>query len=205
MPKLGPFPTTARDYEHPLLRFLDRTQPERAEIEVVRPKDVLGFKSARLYLHFAKNGVAQAPAEYLWDDELNLALINRGIKSASPESEEIRFGLYLRYKLKRTESRYGDGFFNSVLILVIRELKFELFPEVEKILGQIHTNKPDPGGSSLDDCRNAISTILGKAVEELTKRLQYPEAQADEILAGAVAKYLDERFTVSDRIRLGWT
>jgi len=44
--------------------------------------------------------------------------------------------------------------------------------------------------------------IRGRA-RELNKRLDYSVPEAEQILAGAIAQYLDERFSVSNRKVLG--
>lgn len=44
--------------------------------------------------------------------------------------------------------------------------------------------------------------IRGRGVE-LTKSLKHPAEEATEILAGALARYLDDRFSVSSRRVLG--
>src|ERR1039458_291197 len=150
MSRLGPFPAQpGQDFEHPVLRYIDAQRPDRIEVEVVRPRDVIGFKAAKLYLHLTKEGVQQPPVEYAWDDELDFALVQRGVKAVSPESEKVRFALGLRYRLRRTESRYGDGFFNSVLMILVRDLRFDQFPEVQAVLQHIRTNQPYAGGNSL--------------------------------------------------------
>src|SRR5437868_325491 len=90
-------------FRHPLLAFLEKARAERVAIEVVRPDDVLGFKAAKIYLHLTVDGKAQPPAEYAWDDELNAALVTRGIRAVSTDNEKIRFGLGLRFGFKRAE------------------------------------------------------------------------------------------------------
>ncbi|HSW46738.1 MAG TPA: hypothetical protein VLM89_14340 [Phycisphaerae bacterium] len=121
-------------YRHPLLTFLDRTSAERVEVETVRPKDVLGYKGAKVYLHVTTDGKLQPPVEYAWDDDLNAALVARGIRSISPEAEKARFGLGLRFGFRRIESRFGDGFFNSVLGMVVKEEGFVDHEEIAAVL-----------------------------------------------------------------------
>ena len=199
------FSMPAATYHHPLLRFLEMNKPDRVSVDVVRPKDVLGYKSAKLFLNWTKNDLEQPPVEYGWDDELNGALIQRGIRAVSPDAEKVRFGLVLRHAFKRPESRFGDGFFNSVLAIVVRESGFPDFPEVAGILKQVSTNQPHMEGNWYPDCRQMIEGILGAQATELVSSLQYSQDDAKSILAGAVARYLDERFSVTDRIRWGWT
>jgi len=199
------FGNKGESYRHPLLTFLERFPADRVEIETVRPKDLLGFKGAKIYLHMTVDEKPRPPAEYVWDDDLNAALVARGIRSISSEAEKARFGLALRAGFRRIESRYGDGFFNAVLVLVIREEGFADDEEVAAILKHVSTNRPHMGGNAYGDCRAMIEHAISDRAKELTGPLKYPQDEATGILAGAMARYLDERFTVTDRIRLGWS
>lgn len=205
MTRLGPFaPQTAQDFAHPVLDFVDGQPPGTVTIAVVRPKDVLGFKTAKIYLHYKHGAVSQPPREYAWDDELNAALLRRQVKSTSFEDEKTRFSLDLRRRLKPIESRYGDGYFNAILVMMAHELGFDQFDEVQRILPHIRRDPPSTKGRYFGECRAAISAALGGVVEDLRKLLDYSPDEAEDIAAGAVSRYLDERFAVTDRIRLGW-
>jgi hypothetical protein len=199
------FEKKSETFRHPLLSFLEKAHAEQATIEVVRPEDVLGFKAAKIYLHLIVNGKEQAPAEYAWDDELNSALVARGVRAVSTDNEKIRFGLGLRFSFKRAESRFGDGFFNSVLLIVINESGFAEHPEVADVLTDIHANRPHTGGNGYTDCQEMITKAISDRASELEHSLKYGREEAREILSGAMARYLDERFTVTNRRRLGWT
>jgi hypothetical protein len=199
------FEIKGESFRHPLLTFLSKVPGRHAEIEVVRPKDMLGFKAAKIGLHLtSEDGSPQPPTEYAWDDDLNAALVAMGVKSISPDNEKTRFALGLRAGFKRAESRFGDGFFNAVLGLVVKEDGFADHPEVGGILQDVHTNAPHMGGNGYSDCREMITKAISDRAHELVGRLKYTQEQAQEILAGAMARYLDERFTVTDRRRLGW-
>jgi len=186
------------------LTFLERTQADRKEIEVVRPKDTLGYKAAKIYLHLTFDGKTQPPVEYAWDDELNARLVISGIRCNSTENEKIRFALGLRFSFKRAESRFGDGFFNAVLSTVVRETGFAEHSEVKAILKHVSTNQPSMVGGGYSDCREMIERAIGDQANSLVNALNYDQELGEDILAGAMAKYLDERFSVSDRERLGW-
>ena len=205
MPKLDAFfDKPSQKSQHPVVFYLDEFKPDHVEVEIVRPKDVLGFKAAKLYLRLQKDGQLLPPQEYAWDDELNAELIERGVRAVSPDNEKLRCALSLRYGLKRAESRYGDGFFNSVLLVVVKEANLPDFAEVAEVLRHVQTNPPHKDGYSYLFCHDMIEQIIRERATELVERLKYPRDQAEEILAGAVARYLDERFTVTDRVRLGW-
>ncbi len=192
-------------YRHPLLRFLESAEPEDARVEVTRPKDILGFKPASIVIHWKKNGVEQPPARYQWDDELNAQLVRLGIRSVSLDAEKVRFNMCLRDALKRPEARFGDGFFNAVLVKVVSDSGFGTFPEVARVMRHVTSLDPHTGGQGYPDCREMIVGIISARAGELVEALAYPEAEGKLVLAGAMAQYLDERFTVTDRIRLGWT
>jgi hypothetical protein len=177
----------------------------KVSLEVRRPKDILGFRPAMLYVRAADNGTQGQPQEYQWDDDLNLALVLRKVRAVSKENEKLRFALVLRRQLQRPEGRFGDGFFNSVLVKFVRESPFFDFPEVCDVLKDVFANQPDIGGRSLEDCVAAIRQVLKEALHQLMDDLAYSRPDAEEVLAGALARYLDERFTVTDRRRLGWT
>lgn len=205
MPSLDSIFSNKREpYQHPLLRFLDSTKPQNVRVEVIRPKDVLGYKPASIYLHWAAGGVDRPPQPYPWDSELNAELMRRGVPSVSPDAEKVRFGLALRDAFKRPETRFGDGFFNAVLVMVVTELEFHEYPDVAEVLKHVTRSRPHMGGHGFGDCREMIVGIISGRATDLVDALRYSEADAKAVLAGAMARYLDERFTVTDRIRLGW-
>lgn len=194
------------DHSHPLIQFLKREHLDEVAVEVDRPGNMLGYKPAKFFVHIVQNGKKLTPTEYEWDDDLNEELIQQGIRAVSEENEKQRFGLALRAGFRKAENRYGDGFFNAVLGEFIKESGFEEFSEVAEVLKDIHTNKPYKGRrGSYEDCQAQIKHAIQIRAQDLTERLKYPQPTAEQILAGAVARYLDERFTVSDRRRLGWT
>src|SRR5438094_276667 len=111
---------------HPLLRHLSNLKKQKefreARLEVRRPRGMLGFEPAVMYLHFIKVNGSELP--YLqepWDEELNTALVKRGIQAIDEENEVIRFGLALVGAFQKPEVRVGEGFFSSVLVEEIHE------------------------------------------------------------------------------------
>lgn len=190
---------------HPLLRYLDSLPSETTiTIEIVRPEVFLGRKPAKLYVHVAIDGAPQPPAEYAWDDELNSALVERGVRAGNEENEKLRFSLMLRDRLRKAEIPPGEGFFNAVLVKVVRDESLLEFGEVAEVMKDVSVHEPFMEGRAYGDCKAAIKQVLVTCAKALTEDLKYDRDRAEEIFAGAVAHYLDDRFNVSARRNLGW-
>jgi hypothetical protein len=166
--------------------------------ELFRPREALGFRKARIVVHFQKNGQEAEEKDDDWDDNLNAGLIQLGVRSRTPDEEKDRFALGLRAALKTPEKRYGDGYFSAVLVRYVLQTDFRNHREVAPVLE--HVNQTPPNESrSYEDCFKMIdAAVKGRAVE-LTHNLQYDMPLAWDILAGAMARYLDERFSVRNR------
>jgi hypothetical protein len=203
-----------------LKRFINEEQPEelhptarawiarvrdgqRATVTLWRKRDGLVHKPAQLYVTFETPGGSEREHDD-WDPDLDESLLREGLRAESAENEARRLALMLRAWFASAESRYGPGYFESVLVDVLRGSEFAEDPDFVAFLGQIHVNKPDRGGRSYPDCVAAIEATLAKAGYLLTKALKYSDDEARSILAGAVAQYLDERFHITSRKLLGW-
>jgi hypothetical protein len=196
-------------YDHPLLRYLAELEArpgfQEARVEVVRPRAPLGHKPAKLYLHVYANsgGERDRPSAEEWDDELNSALIRRKIKAISPENEKVRFSLGLRAGLQGAEARFGDGYYNSVLVHHILNSPFKDHPALAEVIPHVYRNGIDPSFRSYSECRDMIDSAIRGRAQELTKYLGYGVPEAEDILAAALADYLDDRFSVTNRKALG--
>jgi len=197
------------DMSYPLIRLLDaqKSRPDffAAKVEIIRPRASLGFEPAQLSLQFygSENAIYDYKTEP-WDAELNAALVEREIRAVDEANEIRRFGLALATAFKRPESRYGDGFFSSVLMLVVDESPFGESSPVRKMRQHISTGRPYQHGHSANDCGELIQGILQDRWIELTKQLHYEKSDAERILVGALAYYLDDRFSITDGEKLGW-
>jgi len=195
--------------EHPLVRLLEAKQSDAqfggARVQILRPRAALGFEPARLSLEFLdRQGKSLGYNVEEWDPGLNDALIQRGIRALDEANETMRFSLALAAAFEEPERRYSDGFFNAVLMLVIDRSPFAQKTAIREVRPHISTNQPYTGGHSADDCIAMIQSALQDRWYELRKNLSYEQDAADRIMAGALASYLDERFTVTDRRKLGW-
>lgn len=197
------------DWEgHPKLRFWAR-QSERPEVgesrvELRRPREGLTFRPAKIYMHFYDRAGQEIECDGEdWDDGLNAGLLRRGIKAITPENEKERFSLVLRAAFRRPEYRFGGGYFNSVLTALLREGPFANDPQVAGVLRHTTAIPPETHSRSFLDCAEMIELAIRGRAHELVNDLHYERDQAEEILAGALSRYLDERFSVTNRRSLG--
>ena len=196
-------------YGHPVLRYLTEveTRPDfqEAKVEVIRPRGPLGQGPTKLYLHFyAKSGAEiDRPHSEEWDDELNSALIQRRVRAISVDNEKVRFSLSLRASLESAEVRFGDGYYNSVLVHHILNGPFKDHPAFADVLPFVYRNGIDPSFRTYSECRAMIDSAIHGRTMELRKYLGYELPEAQDILATAVAQYLDDRFSVTNRRALG--
>lgn len=199
---------TKRD-SHPLIRLLDAQRQKSdfgtAKVEIIRARAALGFEPAQLSLQFFdKHGNMYDYKTEAWDGELNDALLDQNVRATDEDNETRRFGLALDDALQHPENRYGDGFFSAVLMLVVDRSPFAELQPVADLRRYIYTNKPYEGGHSADDCSMMIQAVLQDRWLELRRKLNYDNADAQHILAAALAYYLDERFSITDGRKLGW-
>jgi hypothetical protein len=159
-----------------------------------------------MVLHFTKDGQPQPLETVAWDDDLNAGLIKLDIPSINPDQEAERFALALRGALRKAEREFGDGYFNAVLVDLIRESDLTRYPEIAEVLAHSTALGLDHEGKttrSYNLCREMIADAIGARAYELKKNLGYIEEEAKPILIRAIEQYLDERFSVSSRRRLG--
>src|SRR5262249_53584519 len=140
-----------------------------------------------------------------WDDDLNTGLIQLGVRAVHPKQEAERFALGLRAALRKAEREFGDGYFNAVLVELLRDSDLTGYPVIADILQYASAPRPSREGKGLDRynlCREMMAAAISGRARELTVALKYPQEEAKQILVSALAHYLDERFSVSSRRRL---
>jgi hypothetical protein len=108
--------------------------------------------------------------------------------------------------MRKPVREFGDGYFNAVLVDLLKDSDLTRYPAISEVLEQAYTNHPSREGKGFDKynlCREMIADAISGRARELTGPLNYPEDEAKQILVTALARYLDERFSVSNRRRLG--
>ncbi|HEY7158827.1 MAG TPA: hypothetical protein VH575_33090 [Gemmataceae bacterium] len=203
------FRVPANSLPHPRLRNwkarLDQAGTTAA-LEVFRPEAVLGQSQPEMNLQFTEDGKL-LPLETLpWDDDLNAGLLQLRVRAVNPEQEAERFALGLRAAMRKAEREFGDGYFNAVLVEFLKEKELTRYPAIAEVLEHAYANRPHREGKGLGRynlCRDMISDAIGGRAHELADVLSYPQEDAKQILVAALARYLDDRFSVSIRRRLG--
>ncbi|WP_165234000.1 hypothetical protein [Aquisphaera insulae] len=194
---------------HPRLREWKRRLGKHdtsATLEVFRPDRGLSETRPEMNVQFYDDGRPAQLDTVPWDDDLNEQLIKMGVRSVSPAKESERFSLGLRAATKNPQREFGDGYFNAVLLDLLRQAQLDKYTEIAEVMRHTHANEPhkdDRPFSSYSICRELINGAIRGRAKELTDDLKYDQAQAEKILIWAIARYLDDRFSVSNRRRFG--
>jgi hypothetical protein len=178
-------------------------QGAKAELELHRPDVAVGLGQTEMNLQFTeRDGSRQSLESTTWNDELNAGLVELGVRAVDADNEAQRFALSLRAALRKAAREFGDGYFNAVLLEFIKESDLRSHPEIREVLQYTYGN-PAEGSKSRDRCREMISDAITRRAHELTERLHYSAEDAKAILVSSITQYLDERFSVSSRRRMG--
>jgi hypothetical protein len=171
-------------------------------VEVVRSPEALGERVTELVVS-AGDGDTDPPEVFAWDDELNAALVQLGIRATDRTNEEQRFALGLRAAVRKATREFGDGFVNSVLLELVNESDLSRHASIADVVKHAHALAPNRDSKRYTPCREMIADAISGRMYELKSDLKYSPADARDILVAALARFLDERFTVSSRRRLG--
>jgi hypothetical protein len=180
-----------------------------ATVEVFRPESLLGVSSAVMNVEFTELGSPPHLETVAWDEDLNDGLIRLGVRASSTEQEAERFALGLRAAMRKAQRRFGDGYFNSVLVDLLRDSDIAADPRIAELFEQaaavaIPQSRESRGDKGYRLCREMMEDAIRGRARELTDHLHYPLDEARGILVAALAHYLDDRFSVTARRRIGW-
>ncbi|MEX1223871.1 MAG: hypothetical protein WEA31_04915 [Pirellulales bacterium] len=194
---------------HPRLRDWKARLAEEgtsATVEIYKPHADLGQSQPEMNIQFTKGGVSASLETVSWDDDLNAGLIQLGVRALTGDQEAVRFSLGLRSALRKAEREFGDGYFNAVLFELLNNPDFRQHEEIADILEHAYANAPHRENKPLDRysiCRGLIDIAISGRAHELTDSLGYKPEEAKQILVSALGRYLDERFSISSRRRMG--
>lgn len=174
-------------------------------VEIYRPREMVGLVKTKIYIHCQAdvNGQREPAIEHDWDEQLNAGLIRLGVRSIDPENEALRFALGLRDALVSVEREFGNGYYNAVLLDLIKESDLDRYPDVAEVLKHTYHDGTERNVARYQRCRDATAFGISGRARELVHGLSYSEEQAKDILSKAIAMYIDNRFSVSSRRNMG--
>jgi hypothetical protein len=188
----------------PIVRYCNerKVAGDIVKIELLRPDNGSSVARTELVIHRWEDGKEQEPRQFEWDDGVNAAFVDIGIRAVNVRQEAERSALSIRAALRKVARRYGDGYLNAVLVDLLDESDLCKSGEIADVRKYVHTNAPERG-RSYSECRELIANeIAGRAVE-LRDKLNYKAEDIKGIMTSALAIYLDERFSVSSRRSFG--
>ncbi len=190
---------------HPRLRhWAERIRNgAEARLEVFRPATALGLTQSEMNVRFTEKDAPPSLESVPWDDELNAGLVQLRIRASDLANETDRFALGLCAALRKAERDFGDGYFNAVLRELVTESGLSGDPEIAEVLKHAYALQPNRQGKNYNLCREMVAAAISGRIYELKHQLDYDANEARKILVSALARYLDERFSVSNRRRLG--
>ena len=205
MTTLDDFFSKPTESSHPRLRNWKTHLAEpgaSATLKVYRPGTEIGQSEPEMNLQFTNDGNLQPLETVPWDDELNAGLIQLGVRAVDTDNEAERFALGLRAALRKAEREFGNGFFNAVLVELVKDSDLTRHDEMAEVLKHTYALGANHESKQYHACREMIAGAISGRAQELTAPLKYPPEQGKRILVSALARYLDERFSVSNRRRL---
>lgn len=191
--------------DHPKLRrwqMLAGQHHSPPVVEIERPREVMGFGPARICVSLrGADGIPWTECEP-WEPQLALATFEKGWRAPDTDKESVRIGLLLKMLFAQPETRYGDGYFSSVLIDELRNGGFAHDASIASLLRYISVSQPEPS-QERNDCAENIKAVLSRIARLLVVNLKYPQDEAKGILAKGLAYFLDERFSIRRGRTLG--
>ncbi len=203
MPAIDDFFKNTQELTHPLLRSIAKGIASGIEYQVDLQSEsyLVGLNQVKILVQIASQP-GQLPAEYAWSSEVNLGLIQLKVRAVDESTESVRFALTLRDSMQEIETRHGNGFFNSVLVELLKESGLDKKESIREILQQAVVNSPSRS-SGYQVCRDSIALAISGRARELTQILGYTEVEAKAILYRSIEMYIDDRFSVTSRRRMG--
>lgn len=193
-------------FDHPKLRHwqtLATSHGVLPTVEVYRPREILGFAPARLYVNIHGENRDPVNEPEPWDPQLALATVERGWRAPSLDNEAVRFGLLLKTFFSQPQMRYGEGYFSSVLVSLLRDSEFAGDQAISELLSEIHVLDPSSSDARAE-CEENITAVLARVARLLVDNLKYTQDEAKQVLAASLAYFLDERFSVTSKKALGF-
>lgn len=124
--------------------------------------------------------------------------MRHGVRAQDADNERVRISLRLRHALRPIAQGLGEDTFSAAVLRAVREGPLAAHAVVHEVLGAIRPAEPRDAALVAERVEQ-VHAALVRLAHTLTTDLRYERPEAEDILAGAVAMYLDERFSVSSR------
>jgi hypothetical protein len=189
---------------HPLIRVWDsllKRSRGDARCRVERRRQGLSYLPTKLWLELTLQSGEPEARESDWDAELNRWLMEKKVRAIDAENEAVRFQLVLRELLQKTEVRLGDGSFSAVLIDVLKNTGLASDRRIATLLAKVGHHEPSRANASQPavDTIKAVFSTCARSLQDLG----YNDDAVLNILVGAIVRYLDDRFSVTNRSLIG--
>ncbi len=190
--------------EHPDVPYAVRVWLQRIhegakpKVEVVRKRNGLSYGPTRLRLIFDAKDMPQDD----WDPHVSEVLAAEKVAAVDEANEALRLALMLADWFQHPAQRFGDDWFNCVLVEYMKEGPPRGVKDVQDILRYIDEFPPHHESNGYADCRNEVQAVLQRGAQMLTS-IGYDRTTAERILVRALVQFLDDRFGVTNRRMLG--
>jgi hypothetical protein len=190
--------------EHPDLPYAVRVwlrrihEGAKPKVEVVRKRNGLSYGPTRLRIIFDEKDMPMDE----WDPHVSEVLASEKVAAVDEANEALRLALMLADWFQHPAQRFGDDYFNCVLVEYLKDGPLHGAKAVQDILRHVHENSLSKDRSEYADCRNEIQAVLQRGAQVLTK-IGYDRTTAERILVQALVQFLDDRFGVTNRRMLG--
>lgn len=190
-------PPEARRWKHLVARGI------KPVCTFVRRRDGLAWTPASIVVSYPHADPPVPPDPPVpWHEHLERWLLDHKIRAEDEGNEAERFGYGMTTEFKQIERRCGSGYFNSILVQYLRDRGFAEHPAIRKNLASIHADPPAPS-EAVAEYTTQVKAVLA-TIARTIESLGYERQASIEILANAIAYYLDDRFNIHTRALLGF-
>lgn len=170
----------------------------RLEVELEHVQEGILRGPVALYVHFLDASDQRLRTQQIeWEADVERYLIDEvRVPSQTRESEILRFKLLLNESFRPIWREVDGGYFDAVLVQMLGEGDYRDHPAVREMLAHARPGNPSP--PRLAETRALIDAALAYVGGRLSLVRPDP-TEADDILALALAAWLDDRFSISRR------
>src|SRR5262249_6272025 len=136
----------------------------RAKVEVVRKRNGISYGPTRLRILFDEKDVQQDE----WDPHVSEVLAAEKVAAVDEANEALRLALMLADWFQYPAQRFGDDYFNCILVEYLKEGPLRGVKDVQDILRHVHENAPYKESNAYADCRNEVQAVLQRGAQMLT-------------------------------------